>query len=137
MPLGAIILAAGASRRMGRAKMLLPWAGTTIIGHLIGVWRELGAAPVVVVCRAGDEALQWELDRLGIPTDHRIVNPAPERGMFSSIQCASAWAGWGTQVTDMAVILGDQPHLAAETLQRLIDFKASHPEAICQLEYAG
>ncbi|MGH7953692.1 MAG: NTP transferase domain-containing protein, partial [Limisphaerales bacterium] len=33
-PLAAIILGAGASARMGRPKLLLPWGGTTVVGHL-------------------------------------------------------------------------------------------------------
>ena len=34
-PLGVIILGAGASSRMGRPKLLLPWGDTSVIGHLI------------------------------------------------------------------------------------------------------
>ena len=41
-PLGVVILGAGASARMGEPKLLLPWRGTTVIGHLISQWRELG-----------------------------------------------------------------------------------------------
>ena len=45
-PFGVIILGAGASSRMGRPKLLLPWRGTTVIGHIIYQWRELGAAQI-------------------------------------------------------------------------------------------
>ena len=43
--LGVVILGAGASSRMGRPKLLLPWRDTTVIGQIIRQWRELGAAP--------------------------------------------------------------------------------------------
>ena len=52
MKLGVVILAAGASSRMGRPKLLLPWSGTTVIGHLLNQWRALGASPITKIGRA-------------------------------------------------------------------------------------
>src|SRR5437764_10462403 len=92
--LGAVILAAGRSSRMGRPKLLLPWGATSALGHLIEQWRKLGAHQIAVVCAAGDTGMQAELDRLKFPIECRIFNEAPERGMFSSIQCAARWSGW-------------------------------------------
>ena len=135
--LAVIILAAGASRRMGRSKLLLPWNGTTVIGHLIARWRALSAAQTAVVCRADDEELAAELDRLHFPRNLRITNPKPERGMFSSIQCAAQWNGWRKGLTVWAILLGDQPHLHPATLRALLDFQRARPRAICQPVYAG
>ena len=106
---GVVILAAGRSRRMGRPKLLLPWAKTTVLGHLLGQWQTFGAKQVAVVCAVGDQAIQGELDRLGFPAANRIFNPAPDRGMFSSVQCAAQWAGWQQGLTHWAIVLGDQP----------------------------
>ena len=92
--LGVVILGAGASSRMGRPKLLLPWRGTTVIGAILRQWRELGAAQIAVVLRPGDAPLAAELDRLDFPRADRIENPQPERGMFSSIVCAANWPGW-------------------------------------------
>ncbi len=82
--LGVIILGAGASSRMGRAKLLLPWGDTTIIGQIIRQWRELGIGQITVVLRPNDVPLNAELDHLDLPKADRIENPQPERGMFSS-----------------------------------------------------
>src|ERR1017187_4844161 len=84
--LGVIILAAGRSARMGKPKLLLPWGKTSVLGHLIEQWRALGADQIAVVCAPGDVAVRAELDRLGVLEGNRIGNPAPERGMFSSVQ---------------------------------------------------
>ena len=116
----AVILAAGASARMGRPKLLLPWGGTSVLGHLIHQWTELGAGQIAVVVAAGDQTIQRELDRLGFAPEHRIPNPQPERGMFSSIQCAARWTGWHNSATHWSIVLGDQPHLKLETLRALI-----------------
>jgi molybdenum cofactor cytidylyltransferase len=135
--LGAVILGAGASSRMGRPKLLLPWRGTTVIGHLLGQWRELGAAQIGIVLRPQDLDLASELDRLGFSRAGRIENPQPERGMFSSVQCVANWPGWRDEIAAWAVVLGDQPHLRPETLRRLLEFHFGNAGAVCQLEFDG
>lgn len=135
--LAVVILAAGRSGRMGRPKLLLPWAGTSVLGHQIRAWQQSGAGQVAVVCAAGDDAMQTELDRRQFPPGHRILNPQPERGMFSSIRCAARWPGWATDLTHWAISLGDQPHVRPETLRTLLEFSAAHPTKICQPSRAG
>ena len=130
--LGIVILAAGRSTRMGRPKLLLPWGRTSVLGHLIKQWNALGAKQIAVVCAPDDGAMRVELDRLGFPVQDRIINPAPDRGMFSSIQCAAQWSGWQAALTRWAIVLGDQPHLEQQTLRRVLDFSAAHPASVCQ-----
>ncbi len=135
--LGMVLLAAGQSRRMGRPKLLLPWGRTSVLGHLLAQWQALGAEQIATVCAAGDAVIAAELARLGFPPQHQVVNPAPERGMFSSIQCAAQWTGWSAALTHWAIVLGDQPHLRDRTLRTLLDFSAARPENICQPRRAG
>ncbi len=132
IPLGVIILAAGASARMGQPKLMLPWRETTVIGHLLSQWQQLGAAQIAVVLRPNDAALGAELDRLNFSPANRIENPQPERGMFSSIICAANWTGWQKSISVWAIVLGDQPHLHRETLKQLLKFSVQYPDAICQ-----
>ena len=129
---GVIILAAGASRRMGQPKLLLPWGQTTVLEHLLQQWHRLGARQIVVVCAPDAKPLVDELDRLDFPAADRIVNLQPENGMFSSIQCAARWDGWHPELTHWVITLGDQPHLRETTLQTLLDFSARNPGKICQ-----
>jgi len=89
-----VILAAGASSRMGRPKMLLPWGETTVLGCLVAQWQQTGARQITVVVAANDSGITNELDRIGFPREQRITNPDPARGMFSSIQAAARWHGW-------------------------------------------
>lgn len=117
---------------MGKPKLLLAWRQTTVLGHLINLWKSAAIREIAVVIAAGDTAIAQELDRLGIPSDRRIANPQPERGMFSSIQCASRWQGWSAGVTHFAIALGDQPQIAPETLQSVLSLAALHPEGVCQ-----
>ena len=136
-PFAVIILGAGASSRMGRPKLLLPWGNTSIIGHLIEQWRALAAAQITVVRRRDDGELDAELDRLGFPRPDRIENPRPDRGMFGSIVCAARWDGWKEGVAAWAIVLGDQPHLRLATLRALLAFHGEHVDSICQPVYGG
>jgi len=130
--LGVVVLAAGRSTRMGTPKMLLPWRRTTVIGHLLQQWARLRSTQITVVCAVEDSRIAAELDRLLFPPEHRIYNPKPDLGMFSSICSAALWEGWATNLTHWAVVLGDQPHLNPATLEALIRFAASHADVVCQ-----
>jgi molybdenum cofactor cytidylyltransferase len=134
---GVFILAAGRSTRMGQPKLLLPWCGTSILGHLIRTWKLLQADSIAVVVAQGDHAIAEELDRLGVPTSNRIVNPCPDQGMFSSIQCAARWKGFPKQLSHCAIVLGDQPHIQLATLKRMVQFAAEASYNACQPAYCG
>jgi len=72
-----LILAAGASRRMGTSKALLTVGGETFLDRLIGLLSVV-CEPVIVVM--GHDALQSKNGMF-------VTNPEPERGMLSSLQC--------------------------------------------------
>ena len=129
---GVAILAAGASRRMGRPKLLLPWGQTSVLGHLLQTWNQLGAAQIAVVHAVDAQPIVAELDHLHFPAANLITKPAPESGMFSSIQCAARWNSWNPELTHWIVTLGDQPHLTSPTLRTLLEFGARNPDKICQ-----
>jgi CTP:molybdopterin cytidylyltransferase MocA len=101
------------------------WATRAVVGGCAGAFGVAGS-------EAAKPAIQAELDRLRFPAQDRIINPAPERGMFSSIQCAAQWPGWEAALTHWALVLGDQPHLRPQTLRQVLDFSASHPTKVCQ-----
>lgn len=122
---------------MGRPKLLLPWRDTTVIGELLAQWQAIGAGQIVIVLRPADAALAAELDRVNFPPAGRIENPQPERGMFSSIVCAANWNGWQPELSHWAIVLGDQPHLQAETLRLLLEFSAQNRAMICQPLFGG
>lgn len=82
--LAAVILAGGASSRMGAPKALLPWKGEPVAARLTRIFaEELGSSHLVL--GHNSIAIHGVLPRL--PRVHIIVNAAPERGMLSSLQC--------------------------------------------------
>jgi len=116
----AIVPAAGASRRMGRPKLLLPFGKTTILGSVISALRAGGASPVVVVAAPDDAELQeWARGAGAIVA----VNPDPERGMLSSIREGIAALGAARLAQRGEVVLvapADLPALRPATVAELL-----------------
>lgn len=79
----ALILAAGAGRRMGGPKALLAFEGRTCLEWVVDACREGGADPIALVHAAHAGDVSEAADRLALTT---VVNPTPELGMFSSVQ---------------------------------------------------
>src|SRR6478672_10307864 len=85
-----VILAAGASTRMGRDKALLPWPpvaeGAPAVNTFLGAMIDLLQAEcdqVLVVAGQNADSLQLVVDAHNA---FLVLNPKPERGQFSSIQ---------------------------------------------------
>jgi molybdenum cofactor cytidylyltransferase len=133
---GVVLLAAGASQRMGRPKLLLPWKDSTVVGHLLTNWRQLHPRQILIVMAPQDQALSAELDRAPssgpVGRWDRVVNPDPTQGMFSSIQVAARWPGWRPEIQHWLISLGDQPHVRPETWRRVLAEGTAHPDSICQ-----
>jgi molybdenum cofactor cytidylyltransferase len=117
----AIIPAAGASRRMGRPKLLLPYGETTIVGSLASALRAGGASPVVLVAASGDTELQQWARGFGAVV---AVNPDPERGMLSSILEGLAALGGADRLAERGEVVlvapADLPALRPGTVAELL-----------------
>lgn len=114
----AVLPAAGASRRMGRPKPLLPFGpsgDSTLVGSVVAALRGGGVQEIVLVTAPGDDDLRAWAREAGVTA---AVNPDPERGMLSSIQAGVAALG-GTGVL-LLVSPADLPNLRAETVALLL-----------------
>jgi len=129
---GVVILAAGASTRMGTCKVLLPWGEKTILTHLLNQWRSSGAAQIAPVIDPSNQPLRTALAHAGFSSADWIENPSPQLGMFSSLQEASRWTGWLSTLTHWIISLGDQPHIETSTLYVLLNAARENPTRICQ-----
>ena len=111
----AILLAAGASRRMGgRDKSMEPVDGEPLIRRMVRAALDSAAARVVVVLRAEDPR-GAALDGLN-PT--RVVNPRAEEGMGTSI--AEGVRALGPEIDAALILPTDMPEIGAEEIDRLI-----------------
>ena len=112
-----IVLAAGASSRMGRPKMLLPAGGRTLLAASVAPHLEAVNGCVVVVL--GKDARRVRAEA-GLPADprlHVVVNRRWRDGMSSSLRRGLEVCGDADAVL---IALGDQPGVTADRVTRIL-----------------
>jgi CTP:molybdopterin cytidylyltransferase MocA len=114
LAVGAVVLAAGASRRLGRAKQLIELDGMPLIARVVGVVRGAAVSATCVVVGARAREIAPVVDGAEV-----VHNPLWETGMASSIHCGVAWAEAGG-CDALLLCVCDQPHLSVAHLDALI-----------------
>ena len=117
--IGIIVLAAGASTRMGTSKQLLFYEGETLLRRAVVAALDSSCRPVVVVLGSQADAL---LKELADPDAYTVVNPAWAEGMGASIRCGLAALEALPEVGVEATVLTlcDQPLVTAGVIGRLL-----------------
>jgi nicotine blue oxidoreductase len=125
-----IVLAAGASRRMGRPKPLLEAGGATFVERAVRALREGGCAPVVVVLPSGDEVARLA-ESAGA---EGVVNPDPESQQVDSLRVGMD----AVPEADAVVVLPvDHPLVSAATVAALIVAHRADPGAVVRPTFRG
>ena len=130
--IAGIILSGGASRRMGMPKALLDYQGETFLDRMIRLFQHV-CDPVVVVLGKHADPIRAGIQR----GDQAVftVNPDPDRGMLSSLQCALAEISSTVDAVMFTPV--DHPNLNHATLQVLVDTFALHKPKVVVPTYAG
>jgi len=115
MRLSTIILAAGASRRLGCNKLCVRVNGVSVIRKTVRVFMEAGINEITVVTGFERERIEGELADMPVLFAH---NPRHEDGMSASIKAAMA----AISLADMVLIhLGDKPLVTRDTIKRVLN----------------
>jgi molybdenum cofactor cytidylyltransferase len=110
-----VILAAGASRRLGQPKLLLPYQGTPLLRRAVTAAEGGGCVAVLVVLGADRERYRPLLRDTAARV---VVNPDHAEGMSTSIRAGILAL---PAACDAALILlADQPRIDAAIVRRLI-----------------
>ena len=118
MSVAAIVLAAGASRRLGQPKQLVMLKGERLLEHALRVSKEAGATPVVVVLGAHQDAI-----RAAVRFEDAIVlvNEDWEKGLATSIHSGlRAVDDMDAKIAGVLLLSCDQPRLTADHLRSMI-----------------
>lgn len=113
--IGAMILAAGESKRMGEPKLLLPFGKKTIIETVVDTVVQSEADVVLVVLGSDAKKIEEKIKDQPLRT---TVNPHFQKGMLSSVQ-------WGfkelsDRVQGVLVCLGDQPSISTLVIDSVV-----------------
>jgi len=136
MPLSAIVLAAGGSRRLGQPKQLLLLNGETLIARALRLANEAGVAPVFAVLGAQHEVIA---SSVGVSNAILVVNEDWRQGISTSIVAGlRAVAQQAPESPGVLLLACDQPRLSANHLRELVRaFNEHNGEAIVASAYTG
>jgi molybdenum cofactor cytidylyltransferase len=114
MRCGALILAAGASTRLGHPKQLIRLGNETFLDRSVRIAREAGCAPVVVVLGASEERIR---DQCKLQDVLIVSHPDWAEGMGTTISRGVREFG---DVQGILVMTCDMPAVTADHLGKLV-----------------
>lgn len=133
--IGIVILAAGASTRLGAPKQLLPYRGQSLLRHTAEVAIASGCRPIVVVLGAQAERLEAEVQQLPV---YVVENKHWAKGMGSSIQTGlTVLQSIHPHIKAVVILLCDQPFISASLVHQLIEVHHRTNKPIVASEYAN
>ena len=118
----AVILAAGTGSRFGGGKMRARLDGRPLLAHVLSAVREAGVGRIVVVLGRDARAVLAAVraaDAAALDGVLVAVNPAPERGLATSLAVGFGPASAAPAPAGILVVLGDQPRVRAGVIRAL------------------
>lgn len=114
--IAGIVLAAGASSRMGQDKALLRWGKKTFLEHLLAALRNAETDPVRVVLGANADEVQKEIS---LGAGEAVLNPDWQKGMLSSL--ITGLNSLPADVEAAVVCLVDHPCVSSTLIRALCE----------------
>jgi len=124
-----LVLAAGASRRLGQPKQLLPYRGVTLLDHVLATARECSFDQFLVALGGAEDDVRKRVDLAGA----EVVVARDYRGGCSS-SIAAAIEGLDPRCEVLVLMLGDQPGVTAAAVEALLAARGEAPMAVCRYD---
>lgn len=131
--IGMIILAAGASSRMGTPKQLLLYQGRSFLSQIVETAIASICRPIVVVLGANAQQLKSEISHFPVQV---VENTGWHEGMSSSIKVGMQ-ALINQNIQSVAIALCDQPFVSVQIINKLIAAYQCTGKSIVACEYAN
>jgi len=128
----AILLAAGESKRMGKFKQLMPLGNSTMVEQTTDNLLSSGVSEVIVVVGHRAEEV---MKRVATKPIKIALNPIYHQGMGTSIVAGLNLVDSRAQA--VMLVLGDQPFVDSQTIDRLIEEFDAHDKGIALPVYQG
>ncbi len=131
-PVAGVVLAAGASTRMGENKLLFDLGGEALVRRAVARATAAGLDPVVVVL--GHEADRVRAELAGLPC-RTVVNPDYGRGINASLKAGISALPAATAAA--VVMLADMPFVTTPMLATLVERYRAGPAPLVISDYEG
>lgn len=115
--IGAVILAAGRSRRMGRPKLVLPWGDRTVIEQVVNTLKQAGVDDIILV--TGGSRVQVEQALAGYEVSFTYNDKYETHEMLTSLQIGIH--ARNPTLRALLVVLGDQPAIQAYVIESIVE----------------
>lgn len=135
MTTAAVVLAAGASRRLGRPKQLEPWGDSNLLSQVVATTRSFPVEEVWVVLGYDFERI---LDESDLGDAGVIENPEWEEGIASSIRVGLDALTRLSRCDRALIVLGDQPAVAKEVVEEMMrsHVRSGHQVSVPKYRYS-
>ncbi len=130
---GIVILAGGASTRMGRPKQLLQYNGKTLLNHAVNEAINAKADAVVVILGKNADLFEGEIDKEEVRV---VINENWKEGMASSVRLGlDTLLKIKPYIDAVIFMVCDQPHISSSVLNELITKQQKTTKQIVTCNY--
>lgn len=134
LKIGAVILAAGSSSRLGSPKQILQFQGKTLLENAIEAALNAHCFPVVVVLGAFEEKVSKVIELNNVEV---VYNKEWEKGIGTSISAGVKFLTATCDTDALIITVCDQPYLSTEVLNQLTRTFATKKADIIASTYQG
>jgi CTP:molybdopterin cytidylyltransferase MocA len=128
-----LLLAAGAGRRMGRAKALLPdGSGRSFVERGIGVLRDGGCDPVVVVVGAQSDEVRPHTGAADLVVEAMDWSAGQSASLRAGLRAVT-----GLDACAVCLLLVDLPDVGADVVTRVLAAAGDGPGVLARAAYDG
>lgn len=129
-----VVLAAGASKRMGTPKQLLKWGNNSLLVDIIQMVSKIKSKETIVVLGANYRLIQDEINHLPITI---LNNKEWQKGLGKSIACAINYiVEINSDIDGVLITLADQPFITSHFLESMIK-NFNNESSIIATSYEG
>ena len=130
---GVVILAAGASTRLGRSKQTVPYKDSTLLKHTIKAALDADVGPVIVVTGANEAEIRRDIEQQPVTI---VFNNDHLEGIASSIKAGiELLQQQYSNCENIILMVCDQPHVNKDILRSLVELSDSANKAIVASAY--